>query len=301
MQDDTFLLFSEPSDSSVDTQSPCFSFEPEMIIVPAGSFLMGTKPEELDDLFVLMEKEKRGMPYEQRLREAPQFEIYLPVYGISRYPVTNAQYAAFIADTNYESPAHWSGSEPPKELANHPVVYVAWLDAVAYCKWLSRVTGKHYRLPTEAEWEKAARGTDARRYPWGHEWNPDLCNNVETGPRTTTSVGLFSPEGDSPYGCTDMIGNVWEWCSSRYGGTEVTPRFKYPYDPTDGRENMDVEDVRILRGGSFFNSRGRARCEYRGRGAMTRRNDHTGFHVACGVSTADESKQHTPREEQNAT
>jgi iron(II)-dependent oxidoreductase len=256
------------------------ALEPDMIPVPAGSFIMGTRSEELDDLFILMKKEKPSMPYEQRLREAPQFEICVSAYEIGRYPITNGEYATFIASTGREPPAHWESDKPPERLMNHPVVNVMWLDAVAYCEWLSRKTDKDYRLPTEAEWEKAARGTDGRRYPWGHKWNADLCNNVETGPKTTTPVGRFSPEGDSPYGCADMIGNVWEWCSSRYGGTEVTPRFKYPYDPDDGRENMEMNDVRILRGGSFFNGRGRARCEYRGRGAMTHHNDHTGFRVA---------------------
>jgi formylglycine-generating enzyme required for sulfatase activity len=281
--DEASCAFSPPSGSSAQTESSRLAFEPEMVLVPAGSFLMGTRPEELDDLFVLMEKEKKGMPYEQRLREAPQFEMYLPAYGIGRYPVTNAEYAVFIADTDYEPPVHWNGKEVPEELADHPVVNVTWLDAVACSEWLSKRTGKHYRLPTEAEWDKAARGADGRRYPWGNDWNPELCNNAETGPKTTTPVGQFSPDGDSPYGCADMIGNVWEWCSSRYGGTEVTPSFKYPYDPKDGREDMVVDDSRILRGGSFFNGRGRARCEYRGRGAMTHRNDHTGFRVARNI------------------
>jgi len=255
-----------------------------MVVIPAGSFLMGTKPEELDELFILMENEKKGMPYEQRLREAPQFRIYLPAYEIGRSPITNEEYAMFISDTNHEPPLHWNGQEPPKELIAHPVVNVSWLDAVAYCTWLSQRTDKSYRLPTEAEWEKAARGFNGRRYPWGKKWDAALCNNVETGSKTTTPVGQFSPDGDSPFGCADMIGNVWEWCSSRYGGTEVTPTFMYPYDAKDGREDMDIDDTRILRGGSFFNGRGRARCEYRGRGTITHRNDHTGFRCAKDIS-----------------
>lgn len=281
MMDGAFRVSSLPSGSFAQAEPERSAFEPEMIPVPAGSFVMGTRPEELDELFVLMEKEKKGMPYEQRLREAPRFEIYLPAFEIGRYPVTNAEYAAFIASTDRKPPAHWNGKEPPKELAHHPVVNVTWLNAVAYCEWLSEKSGRQYRLPTEAEWEKAARGTDGRRYPWGNEWNPDLCNNVETAPKTTTPVGQFSPDGDSPWGCADMICNVWEWCSSRYGRTEVTPRFKYPYDPTDGREDMNLDDVRILRGGSFLNGRGRARCAYRGRGAMSHQNNHTGFRCAC--------------------
>ncbi len=140
-----------------------------------------------------------------------------------------------------------------------PVVGVSWYEAVAYCQWLSAKTSWTYRLPTEAEWEKAARGTDGRRYPWGSDWDTTKCNNSEKGPKRTTPVGEYSPGGDSPYGVGDMAGQVWEWCSTRWGS-------QYPYQH-DGREDMDGEEPRILRGGSFYESNpaGASRCAFRDR------------------------------------
>jgi toxoflavin biosynthesis protein ToxD len=259
------------------------SFEPAMIRIPAGTFLMGTKPKDLDELYSLMKKEKKGMAYEQRLRESPQFNLELLSFEISQFPITNREYSFFVLDTKYPSPLHWQNNEVPKEIIEHPVVNITWRDACAYCKWLSEKTNKEYWLPSEAEWEKAARGTDGRRYPWGNNWNPNLCNNIENGLNTTTPVGHFSPKGDSPYGCADMIGNVWEWCSSRYGGIGILPNFLYPYNALDGREDINVEDSHILRGGSFLNGSGRARCEYRGKGDMIHKNNHTGFRCVKNV------------------
>jgi formylglycine-generating enzyme required for sulfatase activity len=123
-------------------------------------------------------------------------------------------------------------------------VYVTWHDAMAYCRWLARVTGRAYRLPSEAEWEKAARGTDGRIWPWGNKWDSKRCNSREGGPGNTTPVGQYSPQGDSPYGCVDMAGNVWEWTLSLLKD--------YPYDPKDGREDAQAEGRRRLRGGAFF-------------------------------------------------
>ena len=127
---------------------------------------------------------------------------------------------------------------------------------MAYCQWLSEQTGKEYRLPTEAEWEKAARGTYGQVYAWGNDWDPANCNSKESGPGDTTPVGQYSPQGDSPYGCADMLGNVWEWTSSALKD--------YPYNPDDGREGENAE-YRILRGGSWYNSKEFVRCAYRNR------------------------------------
>lgn len=136
--------------------------------------------------------------------------VYLDAYYISRTPVTNAQYAKFVQATGHRAPEHWDGDTPPDEILDHPVTYVSWCDAQAYCEWAG------VRLPTEEEWEKAARGTDGQKYPWGNEEpTSGLCNfNMNVG--GTTPVGKYSPQGDSPYGCVDMAGNVWEWTESEY-------------------------------------------------------------------------------------
>jgi hypothetical protein len=156
---------------------------------------------------------------------------------VARAPVTNAEYARFVADADHKPPQHWKSKTPPKEITDHPVVYVSWNDATAYAEWAGM------RLPTEEEWEKAARGIDGREYPWG-DWEKGRCNTEETGIGTTTPVGQYSPGGDSPYGCADMAGNVWEWTSSEWrlgSGTYV------------------------MRGGSWAWDQGDARCAYRSR------------------------------------
>lgn len=136
--------------------------------------------------------------------------------SIGKTPVTNAQYAAFVEATKRKVPKHWKRllrqDRIPSGKENHPVVNVSWYDAVAFCRWLSQETGQPFRLPTEAEWEKAARGADGRIYPWGDE---QLTNELCYLGSGTTPVGRYSPQGDSPYGCADMAGNVWEWTQSR--------------------------------------------------------------------------------------
>lgn len=135
-------------------------------------------------------------------------EKFLAEFWIDRTVVTNAEYALFVKATGHESPPHWQGKTPPAETAEHPVIYVYWDDAAAYAEWAAK------RLPGEEEWEKAARGTDGRDYPWGNqEPNAELCNfNRNLG--GTTPVDKYSPQADSPYGCVDMSGNVWEWTDS---------------------------------------------------------------------------------------
>jgi formylglycine-generating enzyme required for sulfatase activity len=130
---------------------------------------------------------------------------------------------------------------------DHPVVLVTWEDAMAYAAWVNK------RLPTEAEWERAARGLYGRRYPWGDEFEPGCCcNSQEAGLGGTSPVGQFSPQGDTPEGLVDMVGNVWEWTNSLYR--------PYPYDPNDGRENREATGFRVLRGASWVNDALVAHC-----------------------------------------
>ncbi len=134
-------------------------------------------------------------------------------------------------------PESWEDDRPPKGLESHPVMDVTWRDAIAYCKWLSEMTGKRITLPSEAEWEKAARGDkDKRAYPWGHTFESTRCNSSELEIGDTTPVGIF-PNGASPYGCLDMSGNVWEWTRSIHKN--------YPYNPADGREDLTEGDKRL--------------------------------------------------------
>jgi formylglycine-generating enzyme required for sulfatase activity len=202
-------------------------FEPEMVFIPAGEFLMGSDPQ----------KDKGAYKNEQ-----PQYTLHLPDYYLARTPVTNAQYAAFVGATGHRRPEYWKGGKPPQGKVEHPVVYVSWHDAVAYCRWLSEVTGRSYALPSEAQWEKGARGADGRIYPWGDRWDVRQCNTEEGGKGDTTPVGAYA-QGASPYGLLDIAGNVWEWTSSLYRD--------YPYQAGDGREDASGTGNRVLRGGAW--------------------------------------------------
>ena len=223
------------------------------ITIPAGAFLMGSDP--------LRDRDAQE-------REQPQHRIYLPAFQIAATPVTVVQFAAFIRATSYKTTAeqqnwdytwfrpHGRGSQITAERGLHPVTNVTWDDAQAFCRWAQ------VRLPTEAEWEKAARGVDGRLFPWGDE-PPDgaRCNFNRPSGGDTTPVGSY-PKGASPYGVLDMAGNVWEWCSSLWGLSWDKP-FGYPYRADDGREDLTRSGIRILRGGSWWNDRTYVRCACR--------------------------------------
>jgi formylglycine-generating enzyme required for sulfatase activity len=163
--------------------------------------------------------------------EYPQHAVYLNGFWIGKYEITNDQYRRCVDAGACKKPNKLSDNP-----GNCPVIYVNWYDAQDYARWAGG------RLPTEPEWEKAARGTDGRTYPWGDVWDPNKCNTKDGGPGELTPVGKYSPAGDSPYGVSDMAGNVWEWTSSL-----LKP---YPYNPSDGREDSNSEEDRVVRGGS---------------------------------------------------
>jgi formylglycine-generating enzyme required for sulfatase activity len=195
----------------------------ELVRVPAGEFLMGSDPQ---------------IDVNANDGEQPQHTLVLPEFFISKYEVTNAQYEPFVrameaAGNRSHTPFYWWKGKLPEGEEEYPVVYVSWDDAVAYGEWLSAETGMVFRLPNEAEWEKACRGTDGRIYPWGNSLPDTDMVNYDDNVGAATQVGTYSPQGDSPYGLADMAGNVWEWTNSGYAD--------YPFDPEDGREDMEIE------------------------------------------------------------
>jgi len=229
-------------------------FEPQMVRIPAGKFLMGSTKEQATQAV------KDSADKNWVAREQPQHTVELSEYSIGKYPITNREYQAFVRDAKFKPPNGWDGDQFPTERGSHPVVNVSWDDAIAYCKWLSEKSGKQYRLPTEAEWEKAARGENGLVYPWGNEFDSKNANTAEVKIGDTSDVGKFSPQGDSPYGCADMSGNVWEWCNDWFDENEYKGRadksVKDPQGPQEGR-------LRVLRGGSFYDDRWLTRCALR--------------------------------------
>jgi formylglycine-generating enzyme required for sulfatase activity len=244
------------------------------VYVPSGEFIMGS-----DDIEAI-QSVKGGRAYP----EIPVNTVYLDGYWIDKYEVSNGQYALCVDDGVCKSP-HLSSSETrqkyygdPKYL-NYPVIWVNWDMARAYCEWTGR------RLPTEAEWEKAARGTDGRKYPWGNEplsgERANFCDvncrrtianpNYNDGYTDTSPVGNY-PAGASPYGAMDMSGNVWEWV-----GTLIKP---YPYDSNDGREDLDASGERVWRGGPWSNGYWWMRSSVRYRSQPFYWNVNLGFRCA---------------------
>jgi len=224
-----------------------------MVWVMPGPFLMGS--DEYQDPAI-----QEG--------EEPQHILTLPGYWIGRFPVTVGWWRVFVQETGYRT-----SEESLQDPDDHPVCNVNWGDAMAYCKWLSDKSGLIVTLPSEAEWEKAARGTDGSVYPWGKEFDKDKCNTAESGIGNTTPIGKYSPVGDSTYGCADMAGNVWEWTRSKFKS--------YPYTTEDGRENLEGNDLRAIRGGSWNDIQADARAAVRVFGSLYPydRDDNLGFRV----------------------
>lgn len=244
---------------------------PAFITIAAGSFLMGTPESELSSL-----AKSYGGTRESYREESPQHQVALPSFAIAITPVTNALYAMFVAAGGASPPRRWRGPQPPAALADHPVVEVAWHEAQAFCAWLSETAilpaaqRGHFRLPTEAEWEYAARGSDGRRFPWGSQWEQTWANTREAGLGTTLPVGS-QPANGSPHGCLDMAGNIWEWTASL--------DWPYPYQNDDGRNHPTHPGRRILRGGCYANPHGYARTACRFRLPPTMNNEFLGFRL----------------------
>jgi len=227
--------------SAADKNKFTLSNGTEFMRVPAGKFLMGSEKEII-------------LGYGN---ENPQRTVGISYhYWMARFHITNEQYDVYVKAKGIKHPVdEWEKKK------NHPVVFVKWEDAMNYCEWVNDLlrpeipSGLVLRLPTDVEWEKAARGIDGRKYPWGNIFGKNKCSTEESG-KGVTPVGLYSPRGDSPYGCADMAGNVWEWTYSN-------------------EKNLEF---RFLRGGSFNFDERRARCAYRLKSTISH-NNFIGFRV----------------------
>lgn len=247
------------------------SEKPDLVPIASGTFLMGQ-----DDLY----------------------EFTLPAFKIARYPITNAQFRFFVTAGGYtekwrtcwtdegwqykeggdwQAPHYWD--TPQLAHDNQPVVGVSWYEAIAYANWLRETTGENYRLPTEAEWERAARHTDGRVYTWGNEWQADIVNSAEIGIKRPSAVGAF-PASSAESGAHDMLGNVWEWCQTRWRN-EKGEEYQMPYQFDDDREQLegDWNVYRVFRGGSSWDDKAASRCGVRLRNSPLYRGYRVGFRV----------------------
>jgi formylglycine-generating enzyme required for sulfatase activity len=209
-------------------------YEPETVYIPGGPFLMGRDAGA-------------GAPD----YETPQHLVVLPPYRIGKYPVTNRQYAEFVRQSSRAVAPEmgWQGQRPQPDRLDHPVTGVTWYEALAYCEWLSAQTKRRYSLPTEAQWEKAARGVDGRLYPWGDAWQPDRS---QQGKSKAGEVGAWPAQ--SVYSIFDLVGNIQQWTCSLWGEKrfEPDPQYRYPWSD-EGRNDLQANRLvrRVVRGGSF--------------------------------------------------
>lgn len=227
---------------------------PAMIEIRGGSTAIGLDFAEVDR--VMAELSGLGLKREWILKECPRHTVKLAPFRIARFPVTNAEYLLFLECTGYpEIPSSWTFRRFPRERSNHPVYTLSAAACEAYARWLSRQTGRRFRLPSEAEWEFAAAGQDGRRYPWGERFDADCANTAETGIFDTTAVGSF-PAGASAFGLLDMAGNVEEYVADDYapypGGQLVDDHLRQIHG-----------QYRVARGGCFARFRDLARTRRR--------------------------------------
>jgi len=256
---------------------------PNLARIPAGDFLMGAANGGVD--------------------ERPVHRVHVGEFFIGRFPVTNDDYLKFVRATGHAVPSvgelpmiasegrdHlfrelaepyvWHDGQPPRGHGSHPLVLVRFDDALAYCAWLSTAMGRSVRLPTEAEWEKAARGgSEGTRYPWGETCDPSHCHYLtdaaDKNRRGTRPTGTYAPNG---YGLFDMIGNVWEWVSDWYGAES------YGVDSVENPRGPDSGNLRIVRGGSWVSDDVEMlRCAYRHKVPPDTYAYSVGFRIVCAA------------------
>jgi len=263
---------------------------PQTIRIPAGPAVIGTSDADIARLAALSPEAAAWAVNDRFSREQPHHEIHLVAFGIARFPITVGEFRRFVESDGYTNPAYWTEHgwtwtmDAKRHRPDHwtespwtdddrlPVVGVSWYEATAYCRWLSAKLGASYRLPTEAEWVRAARGPDGRTYPWGERFELDRCNSRARGIGRTVPIGTDSPAGDSPFGVAEMIGNVSEWTASAFR--------EYPYDPDDGRESDEGDGLRVTHGGSWFSPDLRCRAAARGMNDPWFTDHDLGFRIA---------------------
>lgn len=234
--------------TAAPTEPPKASIDTPMVEIPGGKFMMGSNDGTADS--------------------KPAHEVEVKPFMLDKFEVTNADFKTFIDATGYKTEAEKSGASDvwtayAKDKENHPVVKVSWNDAKAFCEWADK------RLPTEAEWEFAARGTDGRTYPWGNDFDAKKANVKASGLRSTAVVGSF-PEGASPFGVEDMAGNVLEW-------TATVPEH-YPGNTTPSK--LYGANLFIQRGGDWFDTEQQVTAFYRDANVPIAANDTVGFRCA---------------------
>jgi formylglycine-generating enzyme required for sulfatase activity len=256
----------EESASSAESAANEEPVPEEMVTIPAGPFVRGTMSGGFD--------------------EQPQRTIYLDTFSIDRYEVTNHQYQQFIAATGHRKagpPSRYAKSISKMRGPNQPVVYVSWDDANAYCRW------KGKRLPTEAEWEKAMRGTDGRLWPWGNQENPNGANwaRVQDGHDVSARVGTFQTD-KSPYGVMDGAGNVMEWVADWY------QEAYYKDSPDKGPPSPEFGTFRVMRGGGYTTTGGDIRITSRSKMVPDFRDETIGFRCAISGTFAESDARGKP-------
>lgn len=267
---------------------------PELVYIHPGSFIKGAEYDEIQPLIdeaSKVELDKDDLWIQDYWKEILLSEVFekkevtiQKPYRISKYPITNLQYQVFLNE-NPEYPIPGWGDDKKGALYtwkeetrscnpaynNSPVVLVSWHDANKYCEWLSRKTGRTFRLPSEDEWEYAARGTDSKKYPWGNEWKDDYANTLESGLNDIVPVGCFE-QGKSSFGLLDCSGQIWEWTN-----TEATQLWKKAW-PSHMRSSDDTEAY-IVRGGAWDDISVFARCSSRGPNGASFYEHYIGFRI----------------------
>ena len=215
---------------------------PEMIEIPKGEMIIGIDEAKIDD--VINTFPNIGLKREWLLKETPAFQCHVAAFRIRKYLVTNAEYRIFLLETQYpELPTSWLFGVYPTHASNHPVYSISETAAETFANWFSKKTKKHFRLPTEIEWETAASGFKHFQFPWGEQYKSDCANTLEEAIYQSTPVGMF-PKGMSPFGVTDMAGNVEEYVADNYK--------PYPNGPYIQDDLAILNPThRIARGGSF--------------------------------------------------